>query len=149
MDRYDPRAKEHFVHNGTFNNNVMTLAGGAAGLEQVYTPVAATALTESGEAFRQRLNALGQKHGLPFQATGFGSLMNIHFIDGEIRSHHDLAKRNLTALDLFHLELIAAGIYITRRGYMALSLPLTVDDHDIFVAEADKFLSTYGELISA
>lgn len=149
MAHYDPREKGHFVHHGTFNNNVLTLAGGAAGLEKVYTPEAATALTASGEAFRQRLNALGQKHGLPFQAAGSGSLMNIHFIDGEIRSHHDLAGRNLTALDLFHLEMIAAGIYITRRGYMALSLALTEDDHDVFIAEADKFLSAYGELISA
>ena len=128
MDRYDPRAKDHFVHNGTFNNNVMTLAGGAAGLEKVFTPEAATALTESGEAFRGRLNALGEKHGLPFQATGSGSLMNIHFITGDIRSHKDLAGRNLTALDLFHLEMIAAGIYITRRGYMALSLTLTEEE---------------------
>ena len=148
MDRYDPRAKDHFVHNGTFNNNVMTLAAGAAGLEKVFTPEAATALTESGEAFRGRLNALGEKHGLPFQATGSGSLMNIHFITGDIRSHKDLAGRNLTALDLFHLEMIAAGIYITRRGYMALSLTLTEEDHDVFVAEADKFLGAYGELIA-
>ena len=118
-------------------------------LERVYTPKAATALTESGEAFRQRLNALGQKHGLPFQAAGYGSLMNVHFVAGEIRSHHDLAGRNLTALDLFHLEMIAAGIYITRRGYMALSLAVSEDDHDYFVSAADQFLGTYGELISA
>ncbi len=148
MDRYDPRAKDHFVHNGTFNNNVITLAAGAAGLEKVFTPEAAAALTKSGEEFRQRLNALGQKHGLPFQATGYGSLMNIHFIDGDIRSVGDLAGRNLTALDLFHLEMIAAGIYITRRGYMALSLALTHDDHDYFVAEVDKFLSANGALIA-
>ena len=74
--------------------------------------------------------------------------MNVHFVAGEIRSHKDLAGRNLTALDLLHLDMIAAGIYITRRGYMALSLALTEDDHDCFVAEADRFLATYGELIS-
>ena len=148
MAHYDPREKGHFVHNGTFNNNVMTLAGGAAGLEKVYTPEAATALTAAGATFRARLNALGQKHDLPFQATGSGSLMNVHFVAGEIRSHKDLAGRNLTALDLFHLDMIEAGIYITRRGYMALSLALTEDDHDCFVAEADRFLATYGELIS-
>jgi hypothetical protein len=45
--------------------------------------------------------------------------------------------------------MIAAGIYITRRGYMALSLALTEDDHDYFIAEAEKFLDDYGELISA
>lgn len=148
MAHYDPREKGHFVHNGTFNNNVLTLAGGAAGLEKVYTPEAATALTAEGEALRARLNALGEKHGLPFQATGYGSLMNIHFVDGELRSHKDLAGRNLIALDLFHLEMIAAGIYITRRGYMALSLALTEDDHDYLIGKVDEFLATYGKLIA-
>ncbi len=147
MDRYDPRAKGHFVHNGTFNNNVITLAAGAAGLEKVFTPEVAAAHLESGEAFRQRLNALGPKHDLPFQATGHGSLINIHFVDGEILSVDDLAGRNLTALDLFHLEMIEAGIYLTRRGYMALSLALTEDDHDAFIGETEKFLETYGDLL--
>ena len=147
MDRYDARAKGHFVHNGTFNNNVITLAAGAAGLEKVFTPEVAAAHLESGEAFRQRLNALGPKHDLPFQATGHGSLINIHFVDGEILSVDDLAGRNLTALDLFHLEMIEAGIYLTRRGYMALSLALTEDDHDAFIGETEKFLETYGDLL--
>ncbi|MBT4427759.1 MAG: hypothetical protein HOC88_12725, partial [Rhodospirillaceae bacterium] len=70
------------------------------------------------------------------------------FVDGKIRSHKDLAGRNLTALDLFHLEMIAASIYITRRGYIALSLALSDDDHDYFVAEVDKFLSANGSLIA-
>jgi glutamate-1-semialdehyde 2,1-aminomutase len=148
MDRYDPRTKGHFVHNGTFNNNVITLAAGAAGLEKVFTPEAAAAHDAASEAFRQRLNALGPKHGLPFQATGHGSLMNIHFVDGEIQSVKDLAARNLTALDLFHLEMIAAGFYLTRRGYMALSLALTEDHHAAFIAATEKFLETYGDLIA-
>jgi len=148
MDRYDPRAKGHFVHNGTFNNNVITLAAGTAGLDKIFTPERAEAFTNSGEAFRQRLNALGSKHSLPFQTTGHGTLMNIHFVNGEIRNVSDLAGRNLTALDLFHLEMIAAGIYLTRRGYMALSLALTEEDHDSFIAETERFLETYGELLS-
>ena len=117
-------------------------------MEKVYTPEAAAALTAEGEALRARLNALGEKHGLPFQATGYGSLMNIHFVDGELLSHKDLAGRNLIALDLFHLEMIAAGIYITRRGYMALSLALTEDDHDYLIGKVDEFLATYGKLIA-
>ena len=148
MERYDPRAKGHFVHNGTFNNNVMTLAAGAAGLEKVFTPEVAAAHLKSGEAFRQRLNALGPKHGVAFQASGHSSLINIHFVDGEIRSVDDLAGRNLTALDLFHLEMIAAGIYLTRRGYMALSLALTDEDHDAFIAATENFLTTYGDLLA-
>jgi len=147
MNRYDPRAKGHFVHNGTFNNNVITLAAGTAGLEKIFTPERATIFTDSGEALRQRLNTLGPKHDLPFQATGYGTLINIHFIHGEICCVDDLAKRNLTALDLFHLEMIAAGIFITRRGYMALSLALSEEDHEAFITETEKFLENYDELL--
>jgi len=147
MDCFDPRAKGHFVHNGTFNNNVITLAAGTAGLEKIFTRERAAEFTDSGEAFRQRLNALGPKHRLPFQATGHGTLMNIHFVDGQICNIGDLARRNLTALDLYHLEMIAAGIYITRRGYMALSLALTEEDHDAFIIETERFLKTYRDLL--
>ncbi len=147
MNCFDPRAKGHLVHNGTFNNNVITLAAGTAGLEKVFTPEKAGEFNASGEAFRQRLNALGPKYRLPFQATGHGTLMNIHFVDGKVHNIGDLARRNLTALDLYHLEMIAAGIYITRRGYMALSLALTEGDHGTFISETERFLTTYRELL--
>lgn len=147
MARFDPREPGHFVHHGTFNNNVATLAAGAAGLEKIYTPEAANALTASGERFRARLNEIGRRHDAPFQATGMGSLLNVHFLRGEIRSHNDLAKRDPRALDLFHLEMIERGIYLTRRGYMALSLPLAEQDFDAFADAVDRFLASYGHLL--
>ena len=32
MARYDPRRPDAFMHDGTFNNNVLTMAAGAVGL---------------------------------------------------------------------------------------------------------------------
>ena len=40
MARLDPRDPEALVHSGTFNNNVLTMAAGLAGLEKVLTPEA-------------------------------------------------------------------------------------------------------------
>ena len=56
MERYDPSKPGAFVHHGTFNNNVLMLRAGAAGLEKVFTPPVQAALNESGVALRDALN---------------------------------------------------------------------------------------------
>ena len=63
MDLFDPRRADALPHAGTFNNNVLTMAAGLAGLTEVYTPDAADALNARGDALRQRLNALCQAAG--------------------------------------------------------------------------------------
>ena len=41
MDLFDPRRPDALPHAGTFNNNVLTMSAGLAGLTEVYTPAAA------------------------------------------------------------------------------------------------------------
>ena len=38
MERFDPRRPDAFQHAGTFNNNVLTMNAGLAGLTKIYTP---------------------------------------------------------------------------------------------------------------
>src|SRR5262249_55409530 len=38
MERFDPRRPDAFQHAGTFNNNVLTMNAGLAGLTEIYTP---------------------------------------------------------------------------------------------------------------
>src|SRR5499433_47520 len=84
MARFDPRRADAVSHAGTFNNNVISMAAGVAGLTQLYTPEVAERLTRDGDAFRERLNALAAKRGLPIQVLGIGSMLNIHFQSGTI-----------------------------------------------------------------
>ena len=58
MDLFDPRRPDALPHAGTFNNNVLTMNAGLAGLTEIYTPEAARALNARGDALRERLNAL-------------------------------------------------------------------------------------------
>ena len=58
MDRFDPRRADALPHAGTFNNNVLTMSAGIAGLTEIYTPEAALALNARGEALRERLNGI-------------------------------------------------------------------------------------------
>ena len=70
MERFDPSRPDALPHSGTYNNNVLTMAAGVAGLSRVFTPEAADALTATGERFKARLNAIGLRRGVPVQVTG-------------------------------------------------------------------------------
>jgi glutamate-1-semialdehyde 2,1-aminomutase len=48
MAHFDPRRKDALPHAGTFNNNMLTMSAGIAGLTRIFTPDAADALTARG-----------------------------------------------------------------------------------------------------
>jgi glutamate-1-semialdehyde 2,1-aminomutase len=145
MERYDPRRPDAFAHAGTFNNNVMSMAAGVAGLERVYTPDAAIGLNARGDELRARLNRILAERQAAAQVTGVGSLLNVHFQRGEIRAPTDVDPAP-AARALFHLVMMERGFYLARRGFMALSLALTDDDCDRFAAVFEEFFATYGHL---
>lgn len=154
MVRYDPYRADSIAHAGTFNNNVCSMAGGLAGLTQVFTPEEAARLNKLGDRMREGLNALARKRDLPLQVTGIGSLMNLHFAKLPIRTPTD-AHPSDPALDramgelmtLFHLDMLAAGIYLARRGFVALSLPMREPDVARFEAAVEEFIETRGRLV--
>jgi glutamate-1-semialdehyde 2,1-aminomutase len=133
-----PRTPDAFPHAGTFNNNVLTMAAGYAGLSQVYTPQAAVELNARGDALRERLNDVAKVHAVPVQFLGRGSMINAHVLRRSVRSPDDLEQASKRALDLIHLDLLARGIYIARRGFIILSLPMTGADLDALVTAFDE-----------
>lgn len=149
MRRFDPSQPDALPHSGTYNNNVLTMAAGVAGLSEVFTPQAADALTETGETLKARLNALGERHGVPVQVTGVGSILCAHFQDEPIHEPRDTEHTPAAGRALFHLEMLARGFYMARRGFLALSLPLTSDDYDAFVDAFDDVLAVNGPALTA
>jgi glutamate-1-semialdehyde 2,1-aminomutase len=146
MERYDPGRPDSFAHAGTFNNNVLSMGAGLAGLRDVYTPEAAVALTARGDAFRDRLNRMLTERQACAQVTGVGSLLNVHFQRGPIRAPRDIDPAPQQRA-LFHLEMMQRGFYLSRRGYMTLSLVLSDDDLAGFTAAIDEFWGTHGHLL--
>ena len=141
MERFDPARPGAWPHAGTFNNNVLTMAAGLAGLTQLYTPEAAHRLNAMGDRFRARLNAEAASRGLPVQVLGIGSMNTVHYRTGEIlRPYADPVANRLR--DLQHLDMIEAGVYHARRGMMNLSLPMTEAEIDIAVAAFAEFLDS-------
>ncbi|OEZ32485.1 aspartate aminotransferase family protein [Variovorax boronicumulans] len=146
MAQFDPRTGA-LAHSGTFNNNVMTMAAGYAGLTQLFTPEAAGALAERGEAMRSRLNVLCEREGVAMQFTGVGSLMNAHFLRGEVRRVADLAAVDGRLRQLLFFHLLDQGIYTSPRGFIVLSLPLSAQDIDRYVAAVGSFIEAYRPLL--
>ena len=147
MSRFDPRRADSLPHAGTFNNNILTMSAGVVGMEQLYTPEVAVKLNAFGDKLRARLNAITRDKGLAMQFTGQGSMMSIHFVKGDIRTPKDVKKGNKDLGELFFLDLLARGIYIARRGMMALSLPITEADADQLVAAVEEFVSSRKRLL--
>jgi glutamate-1-semialdehyde 2,1-aminomutase len=147
LDRFDPRKSDALPHSGTYNNNVLTLAAGIAGLSRIYTKEAATVLNARGDGLRKRLNAVADRAGVAMQFTGIGSMMAVHMRRGEIRTPADAAKGDAKLRELFFFDLLEQGVHVMpKRGMMALSLPLTDADFDTLVAAVEEFVQARRSL---
>jgi glutamate-1-semialdehyde 2,1-aminomutase len=140
MAMYDPRSASAVPHSGTFNNNVLSMAAGFAGLTRIFDATAAETLFERGETLRRRLNDACAEGDPPMQWTGLGSLMTVHFQREPIHAAKDI--REASALrELFHLSMLARGFHLARRGMIALSLEIGDDECDAFVAAVAEFVN--------
>lgn len=147
MDHFAPRSKGAFSHGGTFNNNIISMAAGYTGLTQVLTREASQRFNQLGERLKASLRDRIAAHGIAASVTGYGSLLNLHFI-----AEGDVTPNTVESADgrfahLWHLEMMLAGQYVTPRGMIALALPHTEKDTDGLVAAFDRFLSDYRNIL--
>lgn len=149
MELFDPRRHGSLAHAGTFNNNVLTMAAGRVGMEEVFTEARARELHARGEEMRGRLRAVCE--GSLLKWTGLGSIMNVTFTTTPveaIKSPEDFGKPVTELGDLLHLFLLERGFYMARRGFVALSLVLTDEDIAGFVGAVEGFVQTYKPLLA-
>jgi glutamate-1-semialdehyde 2,1-aminomutase len=153
MAQFDPRRPQAIPHAGTFNNNVLAMAAGLAGLTRVATPEVLEAHFARGEKLKEKINALAARHGVPFRCTGCGTILGLHCQAGPLRSGRDLAAQDPLRREalqrLLHYDLLERGHYLARRGYLTLSLPLGEADEQSFLSAIDEFLSVRRNLLTA
>ena len=146
MELFDPARPGALPHAGTFNNNVISMAAGHAGLTRVYPPETAQRHTDRGDALREELAQAFQAAGAPFGITGVGSLLAIHATAAPVRTMTDLSRSDPQLQELLFLDLLERGYYIAPRGYLALSLALTSGQLAGFVAAVGTVLDTRAAL---
>ena len=146
MGLFDPGRPGALPHAGTFNNNVISMAAGHAGLTRAYPPETAEWHTARGDRLRGELARTFRAAGAPFQVTGVGSLLAVHATTEPVRSLRDLDQSDPRLVELLFLDLLELGYYIAPRGYMALSLALTPSQLTGFVVAVGKILHARAEL---
>ena len=149
MALFDPRESGAVPHAGTFNNNMLTMSAGIAGLTRLFGPADADALRERGDTLRERLNARCRAAGVAMQFTGVGSVMNAHFVSGPVRTPADAASSDNRLRDLFFFDMAEAGIYLARRGMIALMLPVGEAELAVFEDAFAGFLARRAPLLAA
>jgi glutamate-1-semialdehyde 2,1-aminomutase len=132
-------------HAGTFNNNVLSMAAGGVAMGEIFTADVADALFERGEAMRAALNAVCA--GVPMQFTGLGSMAAPHFGAGPFERPYEQTPLQEGLRELFFFDLLETGLYLARRGMVALSLPVGQAEIDRFVAAVAEFVAVRGALL--
>jgi glutamate-1-semialdehyde 2,1-aminomutase len=120
MGAYDPTRPDALFHAGTFNNNVVSMSAGIAGLTHVLTDERLAALNTRGDRLRERLNRT-------VPTTGLGSLMTIH-------PESEERKR------LLFFELLDRGFWVASRLMLALNLEITDEICDSFAGAVESIL---------
>jgi glutamate-1-semialdehyde 2,1-aminomutase len=144
MQRYDPRRPDALPHAGTFNNNVLSMAAGVAGLSQIFTADVVEALFERGEKLRAELNRLSA--GLPMRWSGLGSMMTVHFQPSEPRRPEEI-QPDPGLKELFFFDMLRHGFYLARRGMLALSLEIGEPECAGFLSGVAEFVESRRSLL--
>jgi glutamate-1-semialdehyde 2,1-aminomutase len=142
MAAFDPARGGTLTHGGTFNNNVVTMAAGAAALGELLSPQLLDDLYDRGEALRRRIADMLAVSPLPLCVSGMGSLMTIHTVRGPVHSPDDLAGADPMLKELLFHELVERGIYLAPRGYIAMSA--AIDD-----ADCERFVGALADATQA
>ena len=148
MERFDPRRGDAFGHAGTFNNNVLTMAAAITGFTEVLTEEVSEKLNSDGNRLRERLNAALSSRNIAGQVTGYGSMMMLHLSDAELRGPADSGRIDKRTRALFHLGMIARGVYLSRSSMMTLSLPMGETEFDMLVGAFEDWLDDDGKLFA-
>ncbi|MFC4350277.1 aspartate aminotransferase family protein [Fodinicurvata halophila] len=125
MERFDPGHPDALKHAGTFNNNPLSLAAGIAGLREVFTRERAEEFLSISERFREELASELKRRGLPVQVSGLGSILSLHYGETLPRNAEAVHPATMKLRRLVHLDCLEKGVYLTARGDIFLSLPMT------------------------
>ena len=75
--------------------------------------------------------------------------MSPHFRPGPVTAPYKASAEEEQMRELFFFDMLAAGIYLARRGMVALSLPVTEADCARFVATVEEFCAARKPVLAA
>lgn len=169
MQIFDPSVSR-LQHPGTYNNNIVTMAAGIAGLD-IYNSQEVDRLNERGKLMKEALQEILIRHGIYRNHTA-GASRNIIEIDsfegstiikpddGSSIAQEELPKMFVTGEGsmlnvrfsgedraawqaLFYHHMLTRNIYLAPRGYTPLHLALRDSDVDLYVSAVEDFVTAH------
>ena len=135
MAPFDPAHPETIPHNGTFNGNNITMAAGIATMRD-YGADEVERINGLGKRLKDGFNRALRAAGVAARAVGMGSIVRIHWSEGEIRTARDAVAAQAAACalpKLLHMELMNRDIFSAPRCQFAISTPMTEQEIDTAV----------------
>ena len=133
MRAFHPDEREPVMHASTFSGNPLSMAAGHAAMEQLDRQSIAQA-NELGELFRQGANEAFARSGIRGQATGLGSLSNLHLTDAPLpdaRATLDGMIQGGPVGALLHLAMLRRGVASASRLMYCTSTPMRAADVEL------------------
>ena len=132
MSLYSPLTGPVVAHAGTFNANPVTMAAGAATMQEL-TPNVYRRLAELTEMLRQGVRTICAELEQPVTVTGAGSLFGIHFTDRPLRNYRDIAAADKTLAEQMFIGMLNEGFLLAPNLVGAMSMALGEVEVDAFV----------------
>ncbi|NNE97076.1 MAG: aminotransferase class III-fold pyridoxal phosphate-dependent enzyme [Acidimicrobiales bacterium] len=126
MAHFDKSSGGQLTQAGTFNNNVVSMSAAIAALSGELHPDRIDEVNDRGDRLRRDLDRVLAARGLPMWATGMGSMVGLHSSEDRL-------------MELMFHAALADGLYLARRGFIALSMVVTEDHCDALVASVDRW----------
>ncbi len=133
MAAFEPGQPGALTQAGTFNNNIVSMTAAITTLRHELDADSLGRVNDLGDQLRQDLQAVFEATGAPLWVTGVGSMLCVHAEDDRL-------------LDLLFHAMLDEGLYLARRGFMALSKAVTADDcHRLTQAAAAWIEQLFGD----
>ncbi|GAB4337910.1 MAG: glutamate-1-semialdehyde 2,1-aminomutase [Candidatus Abyssubacteria bacterium] len=130
MQQFSPETPNFMMHASTFSGNPLTMAAGIAALKEL-TPEVYERLNNLGDKLRNGFNTAFEEVGIRGQATGLGSLVNLHLTDKPISNARDSVMGFFQAGPIpmhLHLCMLQHGVFPASRQMYCISTPMTEKD---------------------
>ena len=143
MQLFCPEAERPVMHASTFVGNALTMAAGYAAM-QAFDQGEVERINQLGEKLRGGFNQAFQQAGMRGQATGRGSLTNLHFTDADIHDARDSMEGMIAAghvSSLLHLTMLRHGVMSASRLMYCTSTAMTGAEIDRAVTALNESLA--------
>lgn len=117
---------------GTLSGNPIAMAAGFAMLEAISEPGFYDALTAKTETLCKGLEALAEKHGIPFTTNQVGSMFGFFFSEEKnIRRFAQVQNCDQERFKKFYHGMLNEGIYLAPSAFEAGFMCAAISDADI------------------